>query len=253
MPKHYKPRRDFPEIPDIDPERPTIFVGPAFDRLCEDCRIPAEQRDDLQTHLEQAAAFYFRNKNVYDEMPKAGEKRAALAKIEELTGKLSDQLDRMDPFTAGLFWHPEAEIASYAIQGKPSPYGHKFSEMPGPDGQTMTVYPDRDDLTRAVRILENYARHARASVPAGRDGRPGMVALRNWVGNIALLWERSFGCAFTADFFGDAPISDAAVFCCSATRILDPTVTDTQVHTAMRDQIRKSGKQAGRNRGKNSP
>ncbi len=253
MTKHHKPRRNFPDFPNIDPERPTIFVGPSFDQLCSDWQIQADRNGELQKQLEQAAAFYFRNKITYDDMPKAGEKRAALAEIEALAGKLSDRLDRMDPFTSGLFWRPEAEIGIYAIQGKPSPYGHKFSDFPVPDGQPMTVYPDRDDLTRAVRILESYARHARENVPTGRDGRPGMVALRNWVGNIALLWERSFGCAFTADFFGDAPISDAAVFCCSATRILDPTVTDTQVHTAMRDQIRKSGKQAGRNRGENSP
>jgi hypothetical protein len=253
MPKHFKPRRDYPDVPDIDPEHLSIFAGAAFDHLCADWQIQADQRDELQKHLERAAAAYFRNKVIYDGMPKAGEKRAALAEIAALAGKLSNRLEGLDPFTAGLFWRPEAEIAGYAVQGKPSPYGHRFSEMPGAGGEIMTVYSDRDDLAAAVRVLENYARHARANIPAGRNGRPGMVALRNWVGNVADLWERIFARPFTVDFHGNAPTSDAAVFCWATVQILDPSVTFAQARTAMRDQVRTANARTARNRGKISP
>ena len=162
MPKHYKPRRDYPELPDVDPKRPTIFADPVFDRLCEEFRIVAEQRSEVQTHLEGAAEAYFRNKITYDEMPKAGEKRAALAEIEALAGKLSDRLTRMDPFTSSLFWRPEGEIASYAIQGKPSPYGHKFSEFP--------AYMDLGVALCAVAGFMNVILMVNAYTVAEQDG-----------------------------------------------------------------------------------
>lgn len=191
----------------------------------------------LKDRLEGAALVYRIWRQNWDDLPRRGERKAALDEIRDLAAALQDRLSRLDDITGAIFWRPEAEIsAEEAIPtAAKSRYGHTFYRDEETEGCT---YLGARDLLESLAILQSYADEAVRNLPDDRGGRRHSEGLRMWMRNIATIWEDFSGKPFTLDYYQGEPVSEAARFTVAAFEAVNPGIDAKTIISEMKKHIR---------------
>lgn len=258
MPSRKKPKWGYRSIYMLGDDGIRAFKPSSVKRLAQKHRLPADiDLSVLQDRLEISANIYRNWHQNADLAPTSAESKAALEEIQHLSKQLQRRLEELDDKTAPHFWQSD-EVVEKAIMNPSerttmTALGHRIHWIPVERGHTV-FYISGQDFIPTLKLIENYSSAALKRMAPDKGGRKRSASLRNWVMNIASLWEDITGKKFTFDQHQGKPISPGARFCVDALAIADPSVSPLQTRAAIRAYIAEMQPGRGRkNHTKKSP
>lgn len=201
---------------------------------------PGVCEDDLKEKLDIAANQYFYTRASYEDAPTHAESKEALKYLQNHAQKLLHGLRDLDGKSWNMILAPETQATrGLGVEDRVmTSLGYEIVGERQPDGSLKYEVLDPEDFTGAAEFIEFYISHALEDFPESRPGKMKLLSLGGWLRHMRPLWIELSGKKFTLDFHNGRGVSDASVFCTRAIDVIDTDVTDANLITAMRDNIR---------------
>ena len=206
-------------------------------KLISDFDIPHELCHELRPILEDSAAIW-RWKNSNENSFKApATTSAAIRRVAKKAGSLKDALEGLpDQAFVALNRAYEQATDRAALDESGVASGPALS-APTEFGTDGRVYPDLEEITQLIAVLEKIALDVPLPSTTWKGPRKSS-ALGLWIANIAMFWTDTLSRDFTRDISDTGePISPAARFCVEAFALLSPDTPTQTVLNAMKAHI----------------
>lgn len=208
-----------------------------LEKMITDFSIPNALRHDLGTLLEDSAAIWRWKNSTENSFKAPATTSAAIRRVAKKAGSLKEALEGLpDQAFVALNRAYEQATDRAALDESGVASGPALS-APTEFGTDGRVYPDLEEITQLVAVLERIA----SDVPppsATWKGPRKSSALGLWIANIAMFWTDTLSRDFTRDISDNGePISPAARFCVEAFALLSPDTPTQTVLNAMKAHI----------------
>jgi hypothetical protein len=219
------------------PKAEAIYTADCVSALAEKHSVSGSQIDEFGQRLRSSAAVYLDMKDRASELEIWKAREKALAEVANVAKQLQSAIDALDERSAELFWQstqfkplPQATEA-----GQTGPLGQTVRRIDRPDGSYALIRLRPEDILEAVAIVANPDRAlqlVRHPLKTGLASSP----LGLWVTNMYGVWTRLLGKKFTFSTSGGVGTSRAFLFCKDVMTLLDPTVKESELQTAIREE-----------------
>ncbi|MEQ9519808.1 MAG: hypothetical protein RLN89_10260 [Parvibaculum sp.] len=205
----------------------------------------------LHRRLQGSAEIYFQCKNGIDALEPNRDVRDQMEAISNATERLTGLLTKLTPDAQSALLktigQDEIEMVSISI-GAPEATayeqqrftlssGLEFRKTNLPDGSHMNQWYSFEDISASLTHLQSYATQTGKSLSIRTPGRRQKEALRMWILNCAHIWRHFKDERFSVTYHKGEATSSAAIFCVKALQIIDPSILEREVVTAMRSFV----------------
>ena len=221
------------------PQHPT-YSDADFAQLVEDFSLPADQLEEIKSHLEDAVLIWRHYGGSGEKKATPSEERTALNYFAGLAEKLIESYKKL-PFAAnrslGATFFSAQTAASIGAAAVNDPL-HEVLRFPTENEDETYLQFECDEIVQLLGALGTAATTVAEAKGPGQVGTLRDHALRMWIGNMARLWENTVQRAFTRDATDrNDPVSEAARFCVVAFNYVDPTMPNSRILNAMKQEI----------------
>ena len=187
---------------------------------------------NVRTELQNAAAFYFRDLEIFSNDEIQFEKRKQYKRLKAETIRYRSVL------TSDEFEDLESDLCWAALHNNDESKNPDISEIANLQPVSGKAY-----LLEIERLLGLLEKTADLGIErfAPLRGPKRKYALENLVRRLAYIWSNLLERAFTLDYHKGSGLSDAFRFASAFVAQLDESYTETQIVTAMRTIIAERG------------
>jgi hypothetical protein len=223
------------------PEVQAAYPAERLNHLAEEHDVSAGcDFEEMVRTLFFSGAAYLQHRSDFEDSQNWTHRRETYRKLLGLLKEVQAALQKLDNSGEEEFWLPELSLHKYFATraGDISPFGHTLRRIKtGKDTHAM-VYLRKSDHLEAIEIMRRYALEAMRRSPLTPASRSSDFILWIWVENIRHFWTNCLGRDFTYSASKRLGGKSAAfLFCRDAIKLLDTSITSSNVSTAVRAVI----------------
>jgi len=169
-----------------------------------------------------------------------------LKSIQGTINKLMDQIDDLDEGESFWLWkglHGYKGFWAGLLQRfSPASDSYRDEKCVLPDGRINLNKLDIDDVIETIKRLNASITHGIEAISKDKKGRKPKSSLAILIYQQQYYWEDTLSRPFTFDEHNGEGITPAYFFCLDAVRIIDPSITSTEIKSQMRKIISETRK-----------